>query len=230
MIDQKTCLICETVFSKPYRYGNKLWEIRQFCSRLCAAKARIRVKPIKDHKPRKRIPVEERFWKHVDKDGPMCHTLGTNCWKWLGATHPMGYGLLGRGGKKNGLVRATHVSWKIHFGTYPIQDQFICHKCDNPPCCNPSHLFLGTAKKNSEDCRDKGRQIIPKPRYGLSNNKGKLTDEQVIEIRDSFSNTSLPPRRYGRVAIKERLATKYGVSLTHIKDILKGKVRNKIAT
>lgn len=87
-----------------------------------------------------------RFWSRVAKsDG---------CWLWTGARFgPNGYGAV-RFQKRNSS--AHRVSWMIHFG--PIPDGlFVCHKCDNPPCCNPAHLFLGTIGDNTRDMIAKGR-------------------------------------------------------------------------
>lgn len=93
----------------------------------------------------------ERFWAKVDwSSGPAF------CWPWMGGRH-LGDGR-GRvsieGGSKTEY--ASRMTWKLAYG--PIPDgMWVLHKCDNPPCCNPIHLFLGTAKNNSVDCQEKGR-------------------------------------------------------------------------
>jgi hypothetical protein len=90
------------------------------------------------------MTLEERFWLKARKaDG---------CWSWGGRLHS-GYGLIAVNGKTTSANRA---SWIIHFG--PIPDgMLVCHKCDNPECTNPEHLFLGTHKANAEDMVKKGR-------------------------------------------------------------------------
>ena len=115
-------------------------------------------------------PVEQRFWPKVNKDTP------GGCWEWTAAKRPDGYGVIGRGGRGTGNERAHRLSWILHYGEIP-DGLFVCHKCDNRGCVNPEHLFLGDAKDNSHDCRDKERNARGETTYS------KLTVEQVIEIR-----------------------------------------------
>lgn len=91
--------------------------------------------------PRKRIPVEDRFWSKVVKSD--------KCWKWTGAKS-QGYGYLNAGGKEDGLIRAPRLSYQIHFGDIP-DGLIVRHRCDNPECTNPEHLVLGTHADNSRD-------------------------------------------------------------------------------
>lgn len=93
--------------------------------------------------------ASKEFWRHVRKtDG---------CWEWAGSIGNGGYGRVSTGGGKQ--MAASRVSWILHFG--PIPDgMYVCHHCDNPPCTNPAHLFLGTAQDNFDDCLKKGRHIL----------------------------------------------------------------------
>ena len=112
--------------------------------------------------------VEDQFWGKVEKRAK------EKCWLWLGARNNAGYGNI-RVNKK--YTNAHRISWLIHFGD--IKKGFvICHKCDNPPCVNPYHLFTGRPRDNDADKVRKNRHI-----YGMKHPRSKLTDEQVLEIR-----------------------------------------------
>lgn len=100
------------------------------------------------------------------------------CWEWTGAHKSEGYGLIASGGRQ---VRAHRVSWEIHFGPIPA-GMFVCHRCDNPPCVNPAHLFLGSPRDNVLDMHAKGR-ARPAPPFGEAASNVRATEASVLRMR-----------------------------------------------
>lgn len=89
----------------------------------------------------------EMFWRHVDIRSPR------SCWLWYGSTFAAGYGRIRRGK----ITRSAHrEAYELTFGKFP-EAAMICHRCDNPRCVNPRHLFIGDALSNNRDRQRKGR-------------------------------------------------------------------------
>lgn len=112
----------------------------------------------------------KRFWSHVDKSG--------DCWLWTGSRDKDGYGRVK--GPTGRLLRAHRVAWEITYGDLPV-NMLVCHRCDNPGCVRPTHLFLGTQSVNMQDAEQKGR--IPRYR-GEDATNVKLTHAAVAVIRE----------------------------------------------
>lgn len=94
------------------------------------------------------LPIEIRFWAHVDVSGGK-----DQCWPWRGPINSSGYGVF----KFHADIYLSHrFAWELTNGKIP-DGMFVCHHCDNPPCCNPAHLFIGTPKDNAQDAMKKGR-------------------------------------------------------------------------
>lgn len=142
-----------------------------------------------------------RFWNKVEKTN--------TCWLWKGAKDKQGYGQFKINKKQ---IKAHRVAWTLLHGEIP--DKFIImHSCDNPPCCNPDHLKLGTPKDNAMDRSLKGRSYGggPKlPAKGEKNGSAKLTEIQVKHLRQLFKNG----------VSKRALSEIFNVSRTNIKNIV----------
>lgn len=127
-----------------------------------------------------------------------------DCWSWAGHCIPNGYGSLKVDGRE---TLAHRLMWELTHGSIP-DDLCVLHHCDNPPCCNPKHLFLGTKADNAQDALAKGRLYIPR---GEANGNAKLTAAQVRDIRRADDTA-------------QHLATRYGVSLALIGFVRQRKV------
>lgn len=164
--------------------------------------------------------VAERFWPKVQR--------GDGCWLWTAAVHRNGYGKFNIGGK---IVLAHRVAWALSVGTVP-EGSYVCHRCDNPTCVRPDHLFIGTPVDNRQDSISKQRDHVGplkdekdyhRPRAvvgqrmtenmprGSQCKWAKLSEDQVRDIRLRYSTTRVTQRT---------LSTEFGVSLMTINDII----------
>lgn len=150
---------------------------------------------VADRKPYKPRPPHSPITKELIQSRCVTNPK-TGCWEWQGARHKHGYGEIRDGAIG---VRASRKAYELWKGPIPAGIR-VCHQCDNPPCCNPEHLFLGTQKQNMEDASRKGRIAR------------KLTLGQVVAIRHD--------QRLYRVIGEE-----YSVSIALISEIKTGKHR-----
>ena len=115
----------------------------------------------------------------------------TGCWIWLGGWTSKGYGLFpGRGASRDLLAHREF--YRKLVGDPGIH--MVLHKCDNRPCVNPDHLYLGNAKDNMRDCIARGRK---NKQVGQLNSRSRLTDEQVLEIRKRTCERKVDAERFG---------------------------------
>jgi hypothetical protein len=121
----------------------------------------------------------ERFWKKVEK------REDNECWPWTATTFSKGYGNFrvgGRDGRKHGAHR---VSLAIKIGYMPEPNEFACHRCDNPICVNPEHLYLGDKTTNMKDKMQRGRCRNGQVK-GAKTHNSKLNYELAANIRDEY--------------------------------------------
>ena len=145
--------------------------------------------------------IAGRFWSQVDKSGDCWIWLG---WRWKGE----GYGHFGI--KRNGKwqkMYAHRMAYLLEHGEIP-ERLHVCHTCDNPPCVNPKHLWLGTFRDNIQDAVNKGRL----DNSGEANHFAKLSLEQVDEIRERHKAGEKVPA----------LAKEYGIKFVQTYRILRG--------
>lgn len=138
------------------------------------------------------LPPEKSFWYFVEKT--------ESCWIWIGTQARLGYGRFLRS-------YAHRFSYELHFGKIP-DDKVVCHKCDNPSCIRPDHLFLGTMKENTQDMLRKRRH-----QHGEKHAHHILTEKQAIEIKKKWSEG----------AFGADLAKEYGVHIATISDLINGR-------
>lgn len=147
------------------------------------------------------MTIEERFWSKVDRRGP------DECWPWT-STKARRYGIFRFDWRERRMRRAHRVAWEFSLG--PIPDgMVVMHICDNPPCCNPTHLRLGTQLENIADRDRKGRTAH---NSGERCGHAKITRQVAAEIRAAYRGRGDQPR----------LAAAFGVHRTTISRVVNG--------
>lgn len=173
----------------------------------------------------KHAPLQERFWRYVEK------TEG--CWLWTGSVDTSGYGQIRD--ESGRLVRATKVSYVLHGGTIP-DGQHLCHSCDvlwpdrtYRRCVRPDHLWPGSPRENTRDAIDKGRFPFggnnpawhaARPR-GEAHQRAKLTEDIVRQIRREYRPAYGGPTTQS--TSMRGLARKYGISKAVVQQIVAGR-------
>ena len=158
-------------------------------------------------KDNQKKPLEERFWRYVEK-GPLC-------WNWTGTSRDGRYGSLFLVKPHRHYKPAHRISWELHNGPIP-EGLEVCHKCDNGMCVRPAHLFLGTRAENATDMARKGRS--PKGADHPNVRKARMTDELVREIR----------RRHAAGERQVSLAREFGFHQSYVSNIVNRKQRGHV--
>lgn len=145
-----------------------------------------------------------RFRGEPTLEKVLAETIETpeGCWEWAGPRSPRGYGRWGTCG------RVSRIAWTLANGPIP-EGLIVRHRCDNPPCCNPDHLEIGTHSDNSKDTVGRGRQA-----KGEAISGSKLTEGDVLAIRKRYAETKVPQWKLGE---------EYGVTQANISDIVRRK-------
>ncbi len=145
--------------------------------------------------------LADHFWGKVDIRTP------EECWLWKAGAFNRGYGAFAIGYSQ---WPASRIAFVLQYGAWAIPGNiFVLHRCDNPLCCNPDHLFIGTAKENAEDCVGKDRSA-----RGERHTLAKLSEEKVITIRSLIKNGEAKPME---------LARRYGVDIALISRVVRRK-------
>ncbi len=161
-------------------------------------------------------PLADRFWEKVQRENPRWPW----CWVWTGCTPQgprAGYGVIEH---HRVAVRAHRVSWELAFGPIP-QGMNVCHRCDNPRCVNPSHLFLGTQADNMADAARKNRMrswattATPQQRKKLGR-PGELSASAKITRND----VALIRARHAAGDRQVDIAADYGITQTQVSRIV----------
>jgi hypothetical protein len=150
-----------------------------------------------------RMTAEQRFFSYVDQS--------SDCWNWTGATFGQGrYGAFWFQGK---TIGAHIYSFEHHIAHIPT-GMYVCHRCDNPRCVNPQHLFLGFPKENTQDMMQKRRGRWPS---GDSHHLSKLTNEQVKQIIQLRGEKT-----------QREIAAMFGVDPSHVSRLMSGHKRGRV--
>ncbi len=143
----------------------------------------------------KLLRLEERFWPNVRKSN--------GCWEWTGPKEGQGYGAI--------YLKAHIVSYELLVGEVP-RGVMVFHRCDNPGCVNPDHLYLGNHSDNAKDAYRNGKKLRL---YGKKKPATKLSDDEVKGIR----------RKYHKEKVSQAsLGKEYGVTQAQISRIVRAKV------
>lgn len=166
-VDKRRCQHCSCAIERRANERPSEYKRRTYCSVQCLGQA----------KASKRM---DRFWSRVDKRGR------DECWPWMGRRSDHGYGQFATSDKQ---YRAHRFALESS-GVIVPSEAIVMHSCDNPPCCNPAHLSVGTHAQNNADMMAKGRWKHPR-------GSSKLAPSDVLAIRASNDPLRTLAERFG---------------------------------
>lgn len=147
----------------------------------------------------------KRFWGYVKICGL------DDCWEWIASLNSSGYGSFCVGER---CYAASRIAYLLVHKKLKLKQE-VCHKCDNPSCCNPAHLFAASHRVNMRDCLAKGRFIPPPPKLGEANPRSTLTEQQVLDIFHATGSQYRIAERFG-VRQSQVSRIKLGVRWGHL--------------
>jgi predicted XRE-type DNA-binding protein len=215
------CAQCQTPFHVPPSWEQK----RRFCTPACREAwraAQLQTCPVCSRQyhlpPSKAARNQTCGWacglilrtrSHAERFWPKVAT-GDHCWEWRGYRDSNGYGRfsIGTQAHRSRTLLAHRVAWELTYGPIPT-GQHVLHRCDNPSCVRPDHLFLGDQRANNAD-----RDMKDRVRHGAQHPNAKLTPRQVEQVRTLATTGAISQRGIGRAL---------GVRHSTVADILKGK-------
>lgn len=154
------------------------------------------------------MPATQALGDRVERLMSKVTVTGEGCWEISGYRNPKGYGTFSFDGRQ---ILAHRAAWMLRYGAIP-DGMFVCHRCDNPPCVNPHHLFLGTAADNNADMDLKGRRRS-RTLTGEDHGRAVLTQADVDLIRSSYAAGG---------HTHQSLASRFGVSRSQIQRVVAG--------
>lgn len=159
----------------------------------------------------------DAFWEKVEVGGP------DDCWEWTAARYHDDYGALGIRNQGRSTTMRAHAMALVLATSEDAGGRFALHHCDNPPCCNPAHLYWGDQKQNVADADARGRSRRPILR-GQEHGAAKLTEDDVRAIRAAYENARGRGNWKGAPGVsQEELAARYGISQYAISRIVRRK-------
>lgn len=165
------------------------------------------------------IPPVERFWSKVDKSGPVVRSDLGECWVWKGSRSRFGYGRFPVEHRRQ--VYAHRFAYELAYGPI-VLDLLVCHRCDNPPCVNPDHLFLGDNSDNIADRQSKNRQAR---REQIVSNRRQAFADDHLSAKVPAATISLIRSMHAAGKTRREIASTLDLARMYVSDVVAGRRR-----